>query len=106
MVLELTNETFPQEILDHKGVALVDFWAPWCGPCNVLAPTIEELATSNANRVKVAKVNVDENREMAANYGIRSIPTVILFKDGEKVETIVGVNSKEVYQQKIDALLK
>lgn len=105
MALELTNDTFTKEVLEFEGVALVDFWAPWCGPCNMLAPVIDELANSNSDNVKIAKVNVDENGETAAKYGIRSIPTVILFKNGEEVERVVGVNSKETYQQKIDALL-
>ena len=91
---------FRDQIKD--GLVLVDFWAPWCGPCRMVGPIIEELAKDYAGKVKVGKVNVDDNQSAAMAYRVMSIPTVILFKDGEPVETIVGAVPKGAYQQKLD----
>jgi thioredoxin 1 len=95
MALTLTQENFKTEILDHKGVAMVDFWAPWCGPCRMMAPILEEVAAEYQGRLKVGKVNTDENLVLSGEFQIMSIPTLILFKDGQAVERIIGVQPKE-----------
>jgi thioredoxin 1 len=95
-VLHFTNESFSKEVLESKGLVLVDFWAPWCGPCRMLSPILEEVA-KEVESVKVGKVNVDEERGLAERYDIMSIPAVFLFKDGERVETMIGVKPKEEY---------
>ena len=94
--ITLTDQNFNDYVTNAKGVILVDFWAPWCGPCRMLGPIIEEIA-KDADGFKVAKLNVDENQGTSGKYGVMSIPTVLLFKDGEVVETLVGVKSKESY---------
>ncbi len=101
-VNELTDATFAAEVLQAKEPVLVDFWAPWCGPCRQIAPMINELSTENAGAVKVAKVNIDDNPEAAQQYGVNSIPTLMLFKGGEVVERFVGVQPKSRLQQAID----
>ena len=106
MAHEVTDQTFRAEILDYQGVALVDFWAPWCGPCKMLAPAIEALSQEFQGRVKVAKVNVDENIQTATAYGIRSIPTVLIFKNGQAVDNLVGLRPKEAYVEKLNALIE
>ena len=90
MEIELTNENFAAEVLQSELPVLVDFWATWCGPCKMLAPTVAEVATEYAGRVKVGKVNVDNAPELAARYGITSIPALLLFNKGEVVRTSVG----------------
>jgi thioredoxin 1 len=105
MALTLTNENFKEEILDASGVALVDFWAPWCGPCRMVAPIIDELATEYEGRVKIGKVNTDENMEISANYNIMSIPTMIVFKDGKAVDQIVGAYPKKEIASRLDKWL-
>lgn len=96
----LTDETFNAETAE--GLSLVDFWAPWCGPCRFVAPVIEELAGDYAGRVKVGKLNVDDNPKTAEQFRIMSIPTVMLLKDGETVEVMVGAQNKAAYQKQID----
>ncbi len=95
MALTLTQENFKTEILDYKGVAMVDFWAPWCGPCRMVAPIIEELAQEYAGKVKIGKVNTDENIQLSAQYQIMTIPTMLVFKDGQVVDTINGALPKK-----------
>ena len=94
-----TDANFQSEVLESPQLVLVDFWAAWCGPCRALGPTIEELAEQYDGEVKVGKLNVDDHPEIAARLGISSIPAVLLFKDGEVVETLVGVRGKEAYEQ-------
>ena len=90
MALEITDASFEKEVLQESLPVLVDFWAKWCGPCRALAPTIEELSTQYNGKVKICKLEVDENPEKASEYNIRSIHTLILFKNGEKIEQLVG----------------
>jgi len=92
--LKVTDSTFEQEVLNANEPVLVDFWAAWCGPCRTIAPVIEELAVEYQGRLRVTKVNVDENPEAPSHFGIRSIPTLMLFKDGELKEQVVGVQPK------------
>jgi thioredoxin 1 len=96
---------FEQAILKAELPAMVDFWAPWCGPCRMIAPFVEELAKEYAGRVIVAKLNTDEHQEWAGRLGIRGIPTVIFFRGGVEVERIIGAQPKKNFQAKLDALL-
>lgn len=90
----VTDSTFKEEVLDSELPVLVDFWAPWCGPCRMVAPVVEEIAEQYANQVKVVKLNTDENPSVASQYGIRSIPTLMIFKGGQKVDMVVGAVPK------------
>jgi thioredoxin 1 len=101
--VELTNENFDATVA--SGVTMVDFWAPWCGPCRMIAPVIEELAADFEGKATIAKVNTDEQQELAVKFGIRSIPSILFFKDGEVVDQMVGAASKEAFAEKINALL-
>jgi|TARA_B100000315_G_C14042882_1_gene348377 thioredoxin 1 len=101
-VVEFSDQNFEEEVLKTEGLTLVDFWASWCSPCKILAPVVEEMAEDYVGRVKVGKLNIDENPKTAAHYAIRSIPTLLLFKDNEMVEQIVGVQSKETLQKLLD----
>ena len=100
--LQFTDANFQSEVLDSDKPVLVDFWAAWCGPCRVVSPTIEELAHEYEGTVKVGKLNIDENPQAPSDFGISSIPAVLLFKDGKVVETLVGVQSRERYQHAIE----
>ena len=105
MALELNESSFDAEVLQAKEPVLVDFWAPWCGPCQSMAPVIEELSREYTGKAKLAKVNVDENQSLAARYKIMSIPTIIIFKDGMAKDQIVGSTNKGVLARKLDHLL-
>ena len=104
-LLEFTDGNFDTEVLGAATPVLVDFWAEWCGPCRMLAPTIEELAGDYAGKVKVGKLDTDANRETSVKYGISAIPTVILFKDGQMAKKMVGLSSKKDLAAAIDELL-
>jgi thioredoxin 1 len=101
-VKELSDQDFQSEVLQATGPVLIDFWAPWCGPCRMIAPLVEELAKENADSLKVAKVNIDDSPQTAATYGVSSIPTLVLFKNGEEVARFVGVQPKRRLQEAID----
>ncbi|MEF2968528.1 thioredoxin [Paenibacillus sp. M1] len=93
-IVNVSDQTFNSEV-EGKGTVLVDFWAPWCGPCKMIAPILEDLANEVGDSVKIAKLNVDDNPESASRFGVMSIPTLIFFKDGQPVDKVVGLNSKE-----------
>ena len=99
-LVEMTDANFTNEAAD--GLVLVDFWAPWCGPCRMVSPVIEELASDFEGRIKVGKLNVDDNQRTAMSFRVMSIPTVILFKDGQPVETMVGAMPKSAYQARLE----
>ena len=101
----LTAENFEQEILQADKPAIVDFWATWCGPCRMLAPVIEEIANEYEGKVKVGKVNVDDEQELAIRYGVMSIPSVIFFKDGKEIDRKVGVMPAGAFTQVLDSNL-
>lgn len=101
-VVELNDENFQSEVEGSEGITVVDFWAPWCGPCRMVAPVIEELADEYAGEVRFAKVNVDEAQGTAGTFGIRSIPTIGFFRDGEAVGAVVGAYPKEALRQVIE----
>lgn len=100
--LTFTDNNFQEEVLKSKEPVVVDFWASWCGPCRSVSPTIEQLAEDYKGKVKVGKLNVDDNPQVAGNFGIMSIPTVMVFKDGQPVKSISGAQSKDTYKKMID----
>jgi thioredoxin 1 len=100
-----TEENFKREVLESKVPVLVDFWAEWCGPCRMIAPAIEELSKEFDGKAKVAKVNVDENPSLAGQYGVRSIPTLLFFRDGKVVEQLVGAAPKGTLATKLNDLI-
>ena len=103
--LTLTDENFGREVLESEKPVLVDFWAAWCGPCRVLGPVIEELATELNGTARVGKLNVDENPATAQQFGVRSIPTVLFFDKGQLVDSTIGVVPKDALQSKLEALV-
>lgn len=102
---QITDATFEKEVLQSNLPVLVDFWAPWCGPCKMVTPILEELAGEYGGRLKVAKLNVDDNPGTAAKYGIFSIPSILLFKGGQVATQIIGAVPKKHFVEKLDALL-
>ena len=104
-ICHITDDTFDPEVLKSDTPVLVDYWAEWCGPCKSIAPILDEVAKEYEGRLKIAKINVDENQDLATKYGIRAIPTLILFKGGQIKETIVGAPGKKDLDKKISAHL-
>lgn len=95
---EISDATFESDVLKKEGMVLVDFWAPWCGPCRMVAPVMEELEKQYAGKVEIVKMNVDVNPQVSQSLGITSIPTIILFKDGKPIDGTVGVRPKEFFE--------
>lgn len=104
-ILQVTDESYQEDVLESELPVLVDFWAPWCGPCRMVAPTVEALADEYDGRLRVAKVNTDENPKTPGTLGIRGIPTLIFYVDGEEIERVVGVRPKEDLAKTIDGIL-
>ena len=102
LIVTLTQENFPQQVLQSQTPVLVDFWAEWCGPCKMIAPLLDELADEYDGKVKIGKVNVDEQQSLAAQYGIRAIPTLLLFSKGEVAEQMIGAKSKRDFKTSLD----
>lgn len=100
----ITDDNFEAEVLNSELPVLIDFWAAWCGPCKMIAPIVEELATEYDGKVKIGKLDVDDNQQTAIKYGVRSIPTVLLLQNGEVRDTIIGAVPKSVFVEKINAL--
>ena len=104
-ILEVSDDSFESEIINSDIPSMVDFWAEWCGPCKKVGPVVEELAGEYAGKIKIAKMDVDHNRQTPAKFGIRNIPTLILFKGGEVVNTIVGAQPKSSIEEELKKLL-
>lgn len=104
MVSAVSDADFQAEVLNSKGVTVIDLWAPWCGPCVMLSPMLEEISDEMSGKAKVVKMNVDENPQTSMTYQVRSIPTVMFFKDGELKETLIGVQPKQTYIELINKL--
>src|SRR5688500_13080755 len=102
-IAQLTTQNFKSTVSSAATPVLIDFWAPWCGPCKAIAPTLEELATELDGKLTIAKVNIDDNDAVAAEYGVRAIPTMILFKGGQVAETLVGMMPKAALKAKLSA---
>jgi len=103
--LEVNSSIFKKEVLESTLPVLVDLWAPWCMPCRIISPIVEELGSDNQGKLKTCRLNTDENQNIAAQCGIQGIPTLLFFKDGQEVDRLVGVTPKPLIQKKIDALL-
>ena len=103
--IEVKDATFQEDVLDSELPVLVDFWAPWCGPCRMVAPVVEEIAQQYEGKVKVVKLNTDDNPQVASQYGIRSIPTLMIFKDGQRVDMVVGAIPKTTLANTLEKYL-
>jgi thioredoxin 1 len=101
----ITDDTFESEVLQSATPVLVDYWAEWCGPCKMIAPILDELATEYTGKVQIAKVNIDEHQDLAVRFRINSIPTLLFFKNGQVVDQVVGMRSKKDFKTKIDQML-
>ncbi len=104
-IFEVNEADFDEKVIKGEGIIVVDLWAQWCGPCLALAPTLERLAETYAGQVRIAKVNVDQNQGLGAKYGVRSIPTTLFFKDGEKKDQLIGNMPYDKFDEKVKALL-
>ena len=102
---QVTDATFKQEVLESEVLVLVDFWAPWCGPCRMVAPVVDEIALQYEGQVKVVKLNTDENPNVASQYGIRSIPTLMIFKAGQRIDMVVGAVPKTTLANTLEKYL-
>lgn len=105
MAFEITDSNFQEKVLDHKGVTLIDFWAVWCGPCRMISPIVDELSKEYEGKALIGKVDVDNNPGISSKYNIRSIPTLLILKNGEVVDRHVGATSKTVLAQKLEKQL-
>lgn len=105
MVLDITDQTFEEEVLKANQPVLVDLWAPWCGPCRMVSPVVESLSEKNKGKFKFCKINVDENQKTASQYSVMSIPTLMFFKDGKVIDTVIGAVPESTLQAKIDEIL-
>jgi thioredoxin 1 len=103
--VNVTDDTFESEVLNSDVLTVVDFWAPWCAPCHVISPALEDLANDYEGRLRVVKMNVDQNPRAPINYGVQAIPNLIFFKDGKTVDQVIGAVPKAMLQQRIEALL-
>lgn len=104
MEIVFTDQNFDQEVLKSDKPTLVDFWAPWCGPCQMMGPIVEELAREMEGKAKIGKLNVDENSQVAQTFGIMSIPTIMIFKGGKMIKQLVGVQSKEALKEELEKI--
>ena len=103
--IQLTDETFDQDVVQSPQPVLVDFWAPWCGPCRIVGPSLDKLSSEYASKLKFTKLNVDENKEIAAKFDVRGIPCMVIFKDGNEVDRIIGAYPEAELRKKIDLVL-
>ena|SRR3990172_7974322 len=104
-LIKLTDENFEDEVIKSDKPVLIDFWATWCGPCRMIAPIVEELATEYEGKAKIGKLDVDSNQQTSIKYGVRSIPTLLIFKDGEVIETIIGAVPKKNIVEKLNSVI-
>jgi thioredoxin 1 len=103
--VNFTDQNFQQEVLESQTPVLVDFWAEWCTPCRIVSPIVEEFATEYGDKLKVGKLNVDENAQVSQKYGVMSIPSLLIFKNGQVVKTMIGAQSKDSFKREIDSVL-
>ncbi len=103
-LIHITDDEFDREVLQSAGIVVVDFWAPWCGPCHTMAPALEAFAAANSGKTKVCKIDTDDSPKTAEYYEIRTLPTVIFFKDGQAIETCVGAMTQQALQDKVERL--